>query len=126
MPHRRCRRHAILPRKLLSLNRLTEKASLGQRLNGGSLSRRFKKYARKCGLSEGIHFHSLRRTEASWLVQSGVPLFSVQKILGHSSPIVTQIYSHLAEEHLREAVERIGGLTLNPHHEGKRRDIPLN
>ena len=72
----------------------------GQRLNGGSLSRRFKKYARKCGLSEGIHFHSLRDTGASWLVQAGVPLFSVQKILGHSSPSVTQIYSHLAEEHL--------------------------
>jgi integrase len=98
----------------------------GKRLNGGSLSRRFKKYARKCGLPDGIHFHSLRHTGASWLVQSGVPLYSVQKILGHSSPLVTQIYSHLAEEHLREAVERIGGLTLNPHHAGERRDIHLN
>jgi integrase len=98
----------------------------GKRLNGGSLSRRFKKFARKCGLPEGIHFHSLRHTGASWLVQSGVPLYSVQKILGHSSPIVTQIYSHLAEEHLHKAVESIGGLTLNPHRAGKRRDIPLN
>ena len=59
-------------------------------------------------------------------MQAGVPLFSVQKILGHSSPIVTQIYSHLAEEHLRAAVEKIGGPTLYHHGADKSSDIHLN
>jgi integrase len=82
--------------------------SKGRGLVGGTVSRRFKAYVRKAGLSEELHFHSLRHTGASWLVQSGVPIYSVQKILGHSSPTVSQIYSHLDEAHLREAVEKLG------------------
>jgi integrase len=79
----------------------------GSRRNGGSLSRKFKKYVRKCGLPDELHFHSLRHTGASWLVQQGVPLFAVQKILGHSSPNVTQIYSHLEDMHLHDAVSKL-------------------
>ena len=90
------------------------------------LSRRFKKYARKCELPEGIHFHSLRHSGASWLVQAGVPLFSVQKGLGHSSPTVTHIYSLLAEEHLREAVDKISASTQRLDALTQRRDFRLN
>ncbi len=72
-----------------------------------SASRRFKRYVLKCGLPSSIHFHSLRHTGASWLVQESVPLFEIQQILGHSSPSVTQIYSHLSHEKLRETVEKI-------------------
>jgi integrase len=51
-----------------------------------------------------LHFHDLRHTYASWLVQSGVHLLSVQELLGHSTVTTTERYSHLAPEHLREAV----------------------
>lgn len=51
-----------------------------------------------------LHFHDLRHTYASWLVQSGVPLRAVQELLGHSTLTMTQRYTHLAPEHLREAV----------------------
>jgi integrase len=51
-----------------------------------------------------LHFHDLRHTYASWLVQSGVHLRAVQELLGHSTLTMTQRYSHLAPEHLREAV----------------------
>jgi len=79
----------------------------GQKLNPGCVSRRFKRYIRACGLSEQVHFHSLRHTGASWLIQEQVHLYTVQKILGHTSPIVTQIYSHLSDDNLREAIEQI-------------------
>lgn len=52
-----------------------------------------------------IRFHDLRHTYASWLVQAGAPLRTVQELLGHTTLAMTQRYSHLADEHLREAVE---------------------
>lgn len=42
--------------------------------------------------------HACRHTCASWLVQAGVPLYDVQRILGHASISTTQIYSHLAPD----------------------------
>lgn len=42
--------------------------------------------------------HTCRHTAASWLVQEGVPLYDVQRQLGHSSFAVTQRYAHLAPD----------------------------
>ncbi|MGA9363054.1 MAG: site-specific integrase [Bacteroidota bacterium] len=81
-------------------------------LNGGSLKgalvcHRFKRYVRRAGLQEKLHFHSLRHTFATWLVQQQVPIYDVQKLMGHSSISVTQIYAHLAGSELRRAVQMI-------------------
>jgi integrase len=70
-------------------------------------TKRFKIYVRKAGLNPKLHFHSLRHTFATWLVQGGVGIYEVQKLLGHSSIAVTQIYSHLASSELHSAVRRI-------------------
>ncbi|MCQ9384375.1 tyrosine-type recombinase/integrase [Brevibacterium moorei] len=47
---------------------------------------------------EPFRIHDLRHTFASWLVQGGVPLLEVGKMLGHRSVTTTQRYAHLAEE----------------------------
>ena len=55
---------------------------------------------------EDFHFHDLRHDSASRMVQAGVPVAEVSKILGHSSIQITeQVYAHLAPEHLRNAME---------------------
>jgi integrase len=56
----------------------------------------------------GFRFHDLRHSFASKLVQAGVDLFTVQKLLGHATPTMTQRYSHLADEHLVAAVAKLG------------------
>jgi integrase len=75
--------------------------------NHDFLTRRFKKAIRRCGLDPRLHFHSLRHTFASLLVQDGVPLYNVQRLLGHSSSRVTEIYAHLGHAELGSSVERL-------------------
>ena len=79
----------------------------GAQFKGSLVSHRFKTYARLAGLDERVHFHSLRHTFATWLVQARVSIYEVQRLLGHSSIMVTQIYSHLGPSDLHEAVNKI-------------------
>jgi integrase len=52
-----------------------------------------------------LRIHDLRHSAASFMVNSGVDLFAVGKVLGHASYQSTQRYSHLANDTLLRAVE---------------------
>jgi len=69
------------------------------------VSRRFKEACKKAGLGEEYHFHTLRHSFASYLINRGVSLYMVQALLGHSQSTTTEIYSHLAPSTLRKAIE---------------------
>ena len=64
---------------------------------------------RACELAgiERITPHVLRHTCASWQVQAGVPLYSVQRWLGHSTIKMTERYAHLAPEHLQAGADAL-------------------
>ena len=78
----------------------------GRKLSGYWLPQT-EKYVRKLGLQENLNYHALRHTFASWLVQDGVSIYEVQKLLGHADVSTTQIYSHLQPETLHRTVERL-------------------
>lgn len=59
--------------------------------------------AAKAGL-DGVAWHTLRHTFASLLVLEGVPLFTVGRLLGHSSVRITERYAHLNDEKNKDAV----------------------
>jgi integrase len=80
----------------------------GGRISGDWVSHLFKRYVRNAELADDrIHFHSIRHSFASWLVQGGATLYEVQKLLGHSSSKVTEIYSHLQPEQMHATVNKI-------------------
>ena len=54
-------------------------------------------------------FHSLRHTFASHCAEAGVPKAVVESILGASSEIVDQFYTHVGEDAQRAALEAISG-----------------
>lgn len=79
----------------------------GRPFLSGYVSHAFKKCLRKAGLSEELHFHSLRHTFASWLAQDGASLYEIQKLLGHADVRTAMVYSHLQPEQLHKTVNRI-------------------
>jgi integrase len=54
---------------------------------------------------ENFRIHDMRHTFATRLVQNGVDLYKVQKLLGHKSITMTQRYAHHYPESLRSSVE---------------------
>lgn len=59
---------------------------------------------------QGLRFHDLRHTAATRMVESGVSIVAVSKILGHSALQMTMRYSH-PDNSLREAVEALAKFT---------------
>ena len=53
----------------------------------------------------GLRIHDLRHSAASFMVNSGIDLFAVGKVLGHANVASTARYSHLANATLLAAVE---------------------
>ena len=72
----------------------------------------FWKAVKKAGLTD-FRFHDLRHCFASALVQKGVDLYQVQRLLGHKSNTMTQRYVHLTSEHLRSAVNKLDSRSMS-------------
>jgi integrase len=75
----------------------------GKKIYPEKLRRAFKKACKITGIKD-FTFHDLRHTFASYLRQRGVDLHSISKLLGHADTRMTQRYSHLSVENLREAI----------------------
>lgn len=71
------------------------------------VSKIFKKAVISSAINKNIHFHSLRHSFASNLVLAGAPITVVSELMGHSSILVTQIYSHNDLSAIRSAMSRL-------------------
>lgn len=89
-------------RKIL-LQAQSQRIGLCEIPNYTSASRRIRHILRRQKI-EGGTLHTFRHTFASHLVQRGVSLYIVSKLLGHSSITTTQIYAHLSPSNFHDAV----------------------
>ncbi len=79
-----------------------------------SPSNSFERVVKELGLNNGITdrrqkvvFHTLRHTYASWLAETGVDLYTIQKLMGHSNISMTERYAHLGENTFKKAVKNL-------------------
>jgi len=63
-----------------------------------------KKLAKDTGISKKISPHTFRHSFATHLLEGGANLRAIQQLLGHSSIITTEIYTHLSMDFLREEI----------------------
>lgn len=63
---------------------------------------------RKAAGLEDVRFHDLRHSYASLLINDGVSLPIIGRLLGHSHAKTTMRYAHLADDPLRAATSRVG------------------
>ncbi len=66
-----------------------------------------KRYVTQAGLKHNVSPHTFRHSFATHLLHGGASIREVQEMLGHESISTTEIYTHLNESSLREAVERL-------------------
>jgi site-specific recombinase XerD len=80
----------------------------GKRLSRASFTNLINMYVRVSGLSKkGYTAHSFRHSFATHLVEAGVDLFKLQRLLGHSSLEVTKVYVNFDSSNMAEAVSRL-------------------
>lgn len=80
--------------------------SLGHPANEQYIRRIVRKYAESTELQRHITPHMLRHTAATQLLEAGVDMRFVQRILGHASITTTEIYTNVADHALRLEVSR--------------------
>lgn len=76
----------------------------GEPLTAPALRARLGKAGRDAGLTTRVTPHMLRHTAATQLIEAGVDIRYIQRLLGHASLSTTEIYTHVSDGALRRVV----------------------
>jgi site-specific recombinase XerD len=80
--------------------------SKGRPLSPQCLRLRLHKLTKEAGILDRVTPHMFRHSAATLLLEEGVDIRFVQRLLGHASISTTEIYTHVADKALRTALER--------------------
>jgi len=66
-----------------------------------------RRWATQAEFERRFRFHLARHTYATWLIQNGVDLYTVSKLLGHADMSATTIYAHVSDQIKMQAAARL-------------------
>jgi site-specific recombinase XerD len=77
-------------------------AKPGRPVHSGNIQRLFRRVRRRAGITKRVTPHTLRHSFATHLLEAGVDVLTVQKLLGHTSLSTTARYLHVSGRHLQQ------------------------
>jgi len=72
-----------------------------------TITRQFRQAMKKAGINKKGAVHIIRHTAATYLRANGADLREIQEWLGHKDISTTEIYTHIAVEHLKQTVKKL-------------------
>lgn len=78
----------------------------GSRFARQTVARLVKRINGRSDISKKITPHKLRHTSATLMYKAGVDIRSLQAILGHTSVATTQIYTHIEDDQIQQAIDK--------------------
>jgi integrase/recombinase XerD len=74
----------------------------GKKMTPRAIQKAIKISARRAGIKKEVHVHTLRHSFATHLLEDGVDIRKIQKLLGHSNLQTTQIYTQVSSEEIKK------------------------
>jgi integrase/recombinase XerD len=74
----------------------------GNRLSRMAIWKITRRYVLEAGIKKSVSPHTFRHSFATHLLEGGADLRAVQEMLGHSSIVTTEIYTHVTSDYLKE------------------------
>jgi site-specific recombinase XerD len=85
-----------------------------QPIHSGSVQRVCQRAAKAAGINKHVTPHTLRHSFATHLLEAGVDLPAIQRLMGHKDVRTTMIYLHVRQERLRAITSPLDWLPVEP------------
>lgn len=79
------------------------------------VNRQLQEICKEVGIAKKVSFHTARHTFATLLINKGVPITSVQRMLGHTSVRMTERYAELSDKKMESDLAQITDLKSMVH-----------
>jgi site-specific recombinase XerD len=86
----------------------------GRHLNLNALQRLFARLVRPLGFGKAVSMHTLRHSYATHLLEAGVDVVTLQRLLGHRDLSTTARYLHVSTQHLQRTSSPLDALLAAP------------
>ncbi len=74
----------------------------GKKMTPRAIQKAIKISAKRAGIKKDVHVHTLRHSFATHLLEDGVDVRKIQKLLGHANLQTTQIYTQVSSEEIKK------------------------